>query len=433
MQSSTLDRRGPGSNLQPKSVLAASILLLSSVPCFGQESPGNLTPSARVQRGYEPYPHVVGSFNLYPSLTSNFSATDNFRASSVNPLSDFFVTLTPAVRAQSDWSRHRLNFRGFFSQSLHANLTTENVAQFGATADSVIEISRETRILLDGGANQQVENRADLGAQQGLPTPVTFRTLRGTVGMTHDANRLTLNASAGINYLNFSDPTTASGIVIDQSFRDSTTYTGVLGAGYDLRSGVSLVVRGQYDESRFPIAPGSPGFGPNTSINRNSKGFTIDGGIALELSTLIVGNIRVGILDRQYDDPRLKDINGFSYSVDLLWNATSLTSVQLRAARTIEDTASTVVAGNTRDQVQLTVEHELYRNVLLTTNLNYSEFSPNGPGVGGEEFGAALTARYRVDRRWTINGRLGYNQRTSANPSLAFNATTGLIGVGYAF
>ena len=420
-------------NFQVKSALVFSIAAFFATPSLGQTLPGMQSVGSRVAQGYEPYPYPVGTFNLYPMLTTNFNATNNFRASSINPLSDFYATILPEVRLQSNWSRHRLNASAFLSQSVHANLTSENVTQFGVAADSQLEITRATRLIFDAQASQRVENRADLGAQQGLSTPVTFRTLGGSVAIAHDANQLSLNASFAINNLNFNDPTTAAGIVVDQSFRDSTTYSAVVGAGYDLRSGVSLVVRGQYDEIRSPFGPGSPGFDPLFSVNRNSRGFTVEGGVALELSELIVGTIRVGFLDKRYEDPRLKDVDGPSYSVDLLWNATPLTSLRLRAARTVEDTASSVVAGNTRDQVKFIVEHELYRYVLLSGDIRYAEFSPNGPGVGGQEFQAGVAARYRLDRRWTLNGRFGYNQRTSANPTLAFDAISGQIGVSYAF
>jgi hypothetical protein len=416
-----------------KSALVMSMAMLAASQAKSQTLPGMQSVGSRVPRGYEAYPHPVGSFNLFPSLITDLRATDNFRASSINPQSDFYVTLAPQLQARSNWSRHRLNASAYFSQSIHANLTTENVSQFGAEANGQIEITRATRINFDGTADQQVENRADLGAQQGLPIPVTFRTLGANIGLTHDANQLTLNGSLGVNRVDFSNPTTASGIVVDQTFRDSTRYTGVLGASYDLRSGVSIVVRGQYDEQQFPFGPGSPGFDPAGAINRNSKGYVIEGGVALELSSLIVGTLRVGHLDRQYEDPRLQDVSGLSYSVDLLWNATPLTSLRLRAGRTIEDTASTIAAGNTRDQVEFIVEHELYRNLLLTGDLRYSEFSPNGPGSDGQEFSAGLAARYRIDRHWTINGRLAYDQRTSPNPSLAFDATSGQIAVAYAF
>lgn len=416
-----------------KAALAMSIAVLAAGPSYAQTLPGMQSVGSRVPRGYEPYPQPVGSFNLFPSVTTSFAATDNFRASSINPLSDVYAIIAPELQAQSDWSRHRLQASAFFSQSIHANLTSENVAQFGASADGQLEVSRATRINFNADAAQRVENRADLGAQQGLPVPVTFRTLGGRVGVTHDANQLSLNGSFAVNRLDFSNPTTETGIVVDQTFRDSTIYTAVLGAGYDLRSGVSIVVRGQYDDQKFPFGPGSPGFDPSGPINRNASGYRLEGGVALELSSLIVGTVRMGHLDRNYEDPRLQDVSGLSYSVDLLWNATPLTSLRLRGARTIEDTASTVVAGNTRDQVDLRVEHELFRYVLLTSDVIYSEFSPNGPGADGQEFSAAIAARYLVDRHWTINGTIGYRRRDSANQAIAFNATSGLISVRYAF
>ncbi len=50
----------------------------------------------------------------------------------------------------------------------------------------------------------------------------------------------------------------------------------------------------------------------------------------------------------------------------MIWQPTGLTTVTLRALRTIEDAADENVAGYDLNSARLQVDHELRRNILLT-------------------------------------------------------------------
>ena len=156
-------------------------------------------------------------------------------------------------------------------------------------------------------------------------------------------------------------------------------------------------------------------------------------GASFELTRLIFGTVQAGYLSRRYDDPLLRDFNGVSFAANVLWNPTSLTSVTLRAGRSVEESASTTFAGNTRSDFSVRVDHELFRYVLISGDLGYDRFRANGPGPRGNEYTAGLAARYLIDRRFTLTGSVRTSRRSSDIAGLRYNATSGAIGLRAAF
>lgn len=401
-------------------LIAACSLLPAAVAA--QQIPPNQGVADRPRPGFEPYGIDVPGFTLFPTLATDMLATDNFRASNTNRESDVYLVVAPEARLRSDWARHALSTRAYFSRSIHANLTSEDVSQFGASASGALDISRESQINFNASLDRKAEGRADLGSFLGTPSPVNYNVYKFGVSGAQSFNRLGLKAGVAIEKYDFFDVAAADGSIIDQDFRDVRTVIGSVSAQLEVASGISALVSGQFDESRFSNPPTSI-----DALRRDSNGFTILAGVSLELSSLVFGTIQVGMIDRRYDDPRLKDVRGPSYRANLLWNVTPLTSLRLTGARTIEDTSSTDVAGNTRSEIGIFVDHELYRYIILSGDTAYSHFSPNGPGTDGNEFNIAAGVRYLASKRLSINGRLRYAQRSSSNASISYHATTATI------
>ena len=410
----------------------SAVAITSSAPVFAQSPVRGQGVADRSRPDYDPYGYTAGPFTLYPAVTTSAEATDNYLATDTNRRSDAYALIAPEVRVASNWARHSLTARVFFDQSIHANLNGQNQTQYGGALGGAYDVSRATRITADGSYGRYVENRADLGSFQGNLAPVTYDALRAQIGVAQSFNKLTLNGSFGVNDLNFRDTLSSTGATIDQDFRDVRSITGSLSAQYDIGPGIRLIGTGQYDRSTYSFRPGRPGFNPLVDIDRTSYGFTLQGGVAFELSSLVFGSVQFGVLTRNYRDARLRNFSGLSYSANILWNATSLTSFRLTAQRAVEDASSAVVAGNTRSTLRLTVDHELYRYVLLSGNVGYGSFSPNGPGIGGKEFSAGAGARYLIDRRWSLSANVRYAQRTSASSFLRYRATTASISVRFA-
>jgi len=415
-------------------IWAAPVLLaMAATPSSAQTDERGVAVGERQRPGYEPYGYRLGSVTLYPSVGLTGDYSDNYRATDSNRQSDFYLTVSPEVRLASDWSRHRLTAQAFFSQQIHAKLRGEDVSQYGASVGGTYDVSRQTSFGFDLSARHASESRSALGSFRGTLEPVEYDTVQAAVSVSHNFNRLDLNGSAGAGYVNYGDIFGLTGLTIDQDFRDVRTVFLAGGAQYDIGPGLGIVVSGRLDDSRYRFRPGRAGFDPLINIDRASSGYSLQAGLAFELSSLVFGNVQVGVLDRNYDDPRLQDFNGLSFSGDILWNVTPLTSVRFRAARTIEDTSSTIVAGNTRSEFRVSVDHELYRYLILSGDAVYAHFSPNGVGVGGNEYSAGVRARYLIDRRFSVTGGLRYSNRTSDSNFLRYNAFGATIGVNVAF
>lgn len=376
----------------------------------------------RARPDYDAVGSRLGSFRLYPSITVTAEATDNYLATDSNRRSDAYASVVPELYIRGDAGRERVEARAFVSQSVHANLSGENATAGGASVSGAFEPMRDTQIRADVAAAHYVESRSSLGAFQDAAEPVRYETYHAGLGVTRSFADLNVGVTGGLDRYQYHDTRLRNGLPIDQDYRDVRIATVGGTAGYALRNGIGLVVSGSYVDQHYDFGPGSPGFDPATTIDRDSSGFNITGGISLELTSLVFGHLEVGYITRKYQDSRLDDFSGLSFNGDVLWNVTPLTSVRFRASRTVQDTSSTFIAGNTRSDFRVTADHELYRYIILTGDVSYGHFSPNGPGIGGDEYSIGGSARYLINRRYSVSGGLRHSGRSSDSRFLRYQA-----------
>lgn len=418
-----------------RSVLTIALLgiLGSAGNGWAQTVQRGVTVADRPRPQYDPIGYDLGTFRVYPAISTDVRASDNYRARDTDRQGDVYAVVLPEVAFASNWSRHRLNGRTYFNRSVHASLPTENASQYGALIDGAYDVSRNTVLRADASLARSVESRADLGSFRNSVEPVRIDTYHFAVGGSQQFNRLRLDGSVGVNKLTFKDVNGLDGSIIDQSFRDVRTISESLSAQYDVGNGIGLIVSSSANQNRFSFRPGAAGFNPLINLNRDSSGFSLEGGVVLELSSLVFGTIKAGYIRQNYRDARFRDFAGLSFTADVNWNVTSLTTLRFRASRTVQDTSSTTVAGNTRSDFSLRADHELYRFLLLSATANYGSFTPNGPGVGGREYGLQVGARYLIDRHWSAGLNAGYARRDSASTFLRYRAASAAFSIRFAF
>lgn len=409
--------------------LGAISVLFAAGPATAQSLVAGQGVADRPRPDFDPIGARAGSYTLLPSITTTMEATDNYLATDTNRRSDIYLLVQPEVYLRSNFARNRLDARAFLNQSVHANLGGENTTQYGGSASGAYDIDRSTQVTANVSAARYTESRSSLGSFQGSASPVTFTDLSAGVGVSHTFDKLTLRGGGAIDYRNFSDTAFPDGTPIDQDYRDVATTTGSGSASYAWRNGVNLIVSGQYSSEQYRVRPGQNGFIPGVNIDRDSDGFNIQGGVNLELSHLIYGSVQVGYLTRNYNDPTLRDFSGLSFSGDILWNVTPLTSLRFRASRSVEDTSSPLIAGNTRSDFRVSIDHELYRYIIISGEAAYGRFRPNGIGIGGDEYLAGASGRYLLSRRFSLTAAARYSSRTADSTFLRYRAVTGSVGL----
>lgn len=413
--------------------VAATAVVATAAPALAQTPVRGQGVADRARSLYDPYGINLGAFMLYPSVTTRAEATDNLRATETNRLSDVAIIVAPDVRLVSKWGRHRLSARGYFDRSFHLRQTGDNASQYGGQLDGVLDVSRDTQLRANVGAARVSESRSGLGSFRNTLEPVRYTSFDVGFSVAQRIERLSLTGGLSYATRDFTDVRDSNGIVFDQDFRNVRVLAANASAQYELRNGIGLLVSGQVDRSRYSFGPGSPGFNPATDIDRSSSGFSLLAGVSFELSSLVFGSVQAGVLSRTYRDARLRNFSGLSYNANVLWNVTPLTSLRARAQRAVEDTSSTSVAGNTRNDFSLGVDHELYRYVILSADASYGRFTPNGPGIGGDEYSIGVSGRYLVNRHWSFSGNVRHARRNSDSNFLRYNATSAAVSVRYAF
>ena len=89
---------------------------------------------------YDPYGKAAGSFRLLPTVDLGAGYNDNIRTSKINQLDDFFYQINPALRAESQFSRHELNVFAGGNFTLYNTESDENITGLYVGSDGRIDL-----------------------------------------------------------------------------------------------------------------------------------------------------------------------------------------------------------------------------------------------------------------------------------------------------
>lgn len=387
-------------------------LLLASTAARAQTEPGPVPPplprpSERQLKEFEPVGGRIGSFFLFPTVETRIEYDDNVLALPDEAEGDVELTLRGAVALESRWQRHSLQADAYIQQRYHARFTTEDVMEGGARVRGRLDIDRDTSARVVASLDAQAEDRANITNQAQARTPTRFRRADTLFSLAREMGRLQMIGDAQMVVLDFNDADTATGSVLDQDFRDSVYLRGSLTTLYEFSPRVSALIRGQVDRLSFTGNPDIP-----DPFDRDTTGYAIEAGTRFELSNLLFGEVRAGVLHRQVDDPSADGLTGLSFGANLTWNVTPLTTLRLFADRQVEEGGSQLVSGNVRSQARLEAEHELLRNVLLEGRAGIARIDTIGQiETSADEYNVMLGATWKLNRNLRLFARADRFQR----------------------
>jgi hypothetical protein len=138
--------------------------------------------------------------------------------------------------------------------------------------------------------------------------------------------------------------------------------------------------------------------------SRDSKGYTLAGGVDFELTALIRGEVAVGYLNEKKDDSFFEDVTGLSLDSRVSWFPSRLTTVNFSAGRRVIDVGAFDAPSAVETRLGVGVDHELRRNIILSgyvtaANYEYEEVDREDENL---EIGAVAT--YKMNKRvhWDV-------------------------------
>lgn len=350
----------------------------------------------------------AGSFMVYPKLQFDVGRDSNVVVSGIDELEDNLFRVSPRVDVESDWTRHYLggNLRGAFTR--YDAYEEENTDSYAIQGMGRLDVRRFTQINAGVEAARDIESRTSSGAPNSFESPASFLTQSAYVGVSHTVNRIRGNVQLDVRDYEFDDARTFSGIDIDQSERNLTNYQLSTRLDYALSPATALFGRVALDERRYE-SPGTV-----TTPSRDSSGVNALVGVNAEISNLLRGEVGVGYLKQEFDNPLYDELSGFSTNASLEYFVTPLLTLGLIGNRSVSDSGIVGTAGFLTTSIQATADYELRRNILIAARLGRTVDTFESIDRENERWIGSLRATYLVNRRVGLTGSYDYQKRESS-------------------
>lgn len=348
----------------------------------------------------------ISGFVLTPSLGVGEVFDDNVFAKQANTKSDLITTITPAVRISSDWNQHHLSFNGSGNIVRYADNSSEDHETFDLSVDGRIDVSRDTKLTASAAYEVGSEERGsvdDVGGQ----TPTQFDVSSVATGIVSRFNRLSVSAGGEFSRHDYDDVVATAGTVNnDDRDRDELKFT--LRAGYQIQDEYEAFTQVILTSVDYDAAADDNG------LNRDGEGYEIRAGARVDITALLFGDIFVGYLNRDYDGATLRSVDTIVGGLDLTWNVTPLTTITGGVERGIDETTLATASGSLRTNYDLSVDHELLRNLILSAWAGVSTDDFEGTNRNDDYARAGLGAKYLLNRNFSLAFSYEYSERDSS-------------------
>lgn len=353
-----------------KQFVLSTVFAGLAVPAAIAQSPDNpfdrgryTSVTERRQADFDPEPVRAGSFNIWSSLGLSGEYNDNIFAEPDNPDDDTVIHVRPNVEAQSNWTSHALNAALYVDHREYVANDAETSTDYNANVDGRVDVQRS--FALTGSVNlaHTTEDRFE-PAGVNAPEPAQYETIGGSVGARFRTDRIRIEGNASTFDRDFN---TAF------DYRDMTENAFFARASYAVSPDIAVFVQGRHSEQDYD--------NPGTLLNPNRDGTrtNVQVGASFELQAPFRGEIAVGSIEEDKDDPFWTDVDGVSVDGRLYWFPTQITTVTLRANQGVVDPGIIEAASAERTNFGVRVDHELRRNIIIFGDASYGKYKFEGP------------------------------------------------------
>ena len=399
--------------------------LSPAVPGFGTQA--GVTVLSRSRPQYDALGVHVGDFLVNARMDEYLGYDTNVQGTNRGPGSSFIQT-SPQVNAASNWSRNRLAVSLGLDNYSYFNVKNEAYTNINASIGGGLTIGRHD---LNVGYSHldQHELGTDIGSV-GFGQPIAYKVDAVRSDYSIERGRFTFIPNVDVERFQFSN-TVQNGVAIDEAFRNRVVAFGGVTTRYEVsqqRSVILILQGGTSQFSRIPSGIPSP-----TSVSE-----VVLAGVDYQATGPWRYRLLVGLERRQFQAASFSTHTAPIIQGDVFWTPTGRTTLTGSVRRQIEDPEAELASGYTFTSVGLTVDHELYRNILLQGRATFlaADYLSGGGGSAASYSGGGgvswlinrrlrLSADYDFTRQVGTNGSV--NISTVNQPLLATANDTGLL------
>jgi hypothetical protein len=351
-----------------KTIVLSTVFAGLGVPAAMAQSPDNpfqrgryTAVTDRNQADFDPEAVRAGSFDIWANLGLSAAYNDNILAEQDGPDDDTVIHIRPELEARSDWTSHSLIAGLRVDHQEYVANDEETSTDYDAYLDGRLDVQRSFALSGRVNAGHTTEERYEPGNTQ--TEPAQFDSLGASVGATFRNDRIRLEARAGTVERNFNT---------EYDFRDYTENAIFARASYAVSPDVAVFVQGEQSEQDYDFA------GSVSNPSRDGTRTNVQIGASFELQAPFRGEIAVGNVEEEKDDPAWNDTDGVSVDGQVYWFPTQITTVTFRASQGVFDPGLLEVASADRASYGVRVDHELRRNIIIFGDASFGKYDYEG-------------------------------------------------------
>ena len=404
-----------------------SAMVAMSGTAMSQEATGKGGVTDRKMEEYTAQGLPAGSFRLFPVVKATAISDDNIYKEQTGENSDWITKVEPSFSLRSDWNRHSLRVDAGGAIANYKDNSADDYNTIDLRVRGQADISRALN--LTGEARHRTLSEArggsDVATDAASPVDGTEQTI--AMGASYKPNRIGLSVDGEMVDYNFDDNLTIAGATTNNDDRDRKDTIGSLKVSYDIQDGYIAYVRGEKNERNYSAAIDDAG------VNRDSDGYKLQAGLAVDLSRLVRADIAVGTMSQSYTATTLKDVSGWSGDANIRWNITQLTTIKLNLSRTIGETTSSGVSSTVGTNYGIGVDHELRRNIILKAGIKMSNSDYQGTTRSDDIQTLSAGVDYKLNRNFFAGVGVSKANRDSSVAGNDYDNTQLMLNVGAQF
>ena len=374
---------------------------------------------------YAPLGIKEGGVVYYPSIGQSVGYDSNPSRISPGAKGSTALRTDGELKFRSDWSAHELTGELRGGYSVFPSLREADRPDGDGFVRLRLDASRDTALDFEGRyrIDTQRPGSPDLNvAVRERPVTATYG---GSAGVTQTFNRFVIGLRGNVDRETYEDARLTDGTIQRQNDRDATQFGLRLRTGYELNPGMTPFVDTLIDTRVHDLAVDYSG------LRRDSDGIGIKAGTTFEISRILSGEVSGGVQRRTYVDRRLRDLDGPLFDASLVWLASPLTTVRLKAGTAVSETTVPGVSGILTQTSTVEVTHDLRRNLRLTLAATALTSDYQGSTIREEGFGASAKLDYRLTRFLTLRASYAFDHLRSTAAFGGYTANTYLLGLRY--
>jgi hypothetical protein len=347
----------------------------------------------------------------FPSITTGVGYLDNIygsRRGTANPIGDGFVTLSPSLDVVANAGDASANLRLNADLRRYFKEDAAKETNLRASASGSMPLGGNSGITSGAGFNRGYERQDSSTLPTDSVAPIRFDEVTAFLRFRTGGSRIRLTTGLDVSNIEFTDArVAATGLRIDQGYRDRTTLRGSARVETSFTGVVSGFVEGRYTDFNYIRSFQVPGL-----PNRDGSQYEVLAGGMIDAGKLR-GSLGAGYTRRSYDAAIFGSFGGFALNGDVIYYASGLTTYTLNVHRVIAESDTLASSAQFGTGGSLNVDHELLRNLILNARVAFEHNKYQNIDRSDDLFAMSGGARYLMNRNFELGLQADYVKRSS--------------------